>query len=464
MNNTVLTIAGSDSSGGAGIQADLKAFESVGIHGATVITCITAQNSKGVSAIEPLDSKIIESQLDSVLEDLRPMVIKTGMLYSSEIVKLLCQRLERYRGELPENKTVKLVVDPVLVSTSGSTLTRTSVHDDYIHFIETLKTDLFPIATIITPNLPEASELLGYPVNTLDDMKIACRDLMKLGSQYVLLKGGHRIQVDNIKFKDKAVDLLYSDNKGYKIYKAKYIDKIVHGTGCTFASAIAGYLAKEVDIETAVGLAKELVSSGIKNSLKTGEGIDSMNLQNKSNLNPEMLDIILEITNSKNELLALLVPSIIPEVGTNIGYSIPGAKDLKDICALTGRLIRVGDGVGCLGKAEFGASKHVGRIILAAMRFDEKTRSAMNIKYRVEMINICQQLRFKIGSFSRENEPEEVSSMEWGTQQAIELLGFVPDIIFDTGGLGKEPMIRILGTNPKNVIEKLKKVVKKLER
>jgi hydroxymethylpyrimidine/phosphomethylpyrimidine kinase len=461
-----LTIAGSDSSGGAGVQADLLAFNATGVHGASVITCVTAQNSKGVQKIEPLSLDIISAQLASVLEDLRPMVIKTGMLYSSEIVKLVAEKIGNYRKNLTQDRQIILIVDPVLVATSGSNLTETE--SKYDLFIETLKSELFPKATLITPNLPEASALLGWEVKTLEDMRTACKELKEFGSLYVLLKGGHRVQVigaktaetaENVKFKGKAIDILYGDGDNYRIYTAEYHNKSVHGTGCSFASAISGYLARGLTLEVAVEMAKDLVTSGIIHSSSIGDGIDCINITEKDLQNDQQFKIIVSVTRSTNRLLEILKPDLIPEVGINIGYAKENAQALSDICALTGRIVRVGNRAGCMGLAEFGASKHVGRIILAAMKHDDEKRCAMNIKYRQEILETCKHLDYSLGSFSRKNEPKDASSMEWGTCVAIEQLGYVPDIIYDTGGIGKEPMIRVLGRNPDEVINKVEQII-----
>ena len=147
-------------------------------------------------------------------------------------------------------------------------------------------------------------------------------------------------------------------------------------------------------------------------------------------------------------------------MGINIGFAIPEAKTLDDVCALEGRLVRVGESIGYLGGFKFGASKHIARIILTTMKFDSNYRSAINIRYSPEILEMCSSLNFTIGTFDWVKEPEQTTTMAWGTEFAIKKLGNVPDIIFDTGGLGKEPMIRILGKDPKDVLKKLEQIVK----
>ena len=221
-------------------------------------------------------------------------------------------------------------------------------------------------------------------------------------------------------------------------------------------------MAKGYQVPEAVKNAKELITRGIRDSFPIGKGIDVMDFVSIVHSNGDQDQIIHQITLAADELTQILKPYFVPEVGINIGYAKSSAKTKRDICALTGRLVRVGEGVRYLGNAEYGASKHIARIILTVMKKDRKIRCAMNIKYRPEIIKVCGKLRFSIGTFSRSVEPEEASTMEWGTKAAIEELGFVPDLIFDTGGIGKEPMIRILGKDPQDVLKKVKKIVKNI--
>lgn len=452
-----LTIAGSDSSGGAGIQADLKSFTIAGVHGASVITCITAQNTKGVQKIEPLSQEIIKAQLESVLFDLRPIAIKTGMLYSSDIVELIVEKLIEYNDEIHMKDKLILVVDPVLITTTGAELTDTKKLSG---FLNTLKNKLFPISTIITPNLIEASKLLGWEVKSYDDMIKASKELYKFGSRYVLLKGGHRILKSNIDKdgdKDSAIDVLY--NGEIQLFKAPKLAKDIHGTGCSFASLITGYLALGHDITNAVENAKKIITDGIVNSINIGDGVEVINPPSQVFQDIERYQIVSDLKLSLKQLLNVLKIDFVPEVGINIGYALPNAKSREEICALNGRIIRVGTGIDYLGQLEFGASKHVARIILTIMNFNKEFRSALNIKYKPEYIELCKKLGFSIGTFDRDSEPDDVSSMEWGTKTTIENLGYIPDIIYDTGGIGKEPMIRILGRDPGDVINKLRKIM-----
>jgi hydroxymethylpyrimidine/phosphomethylpyrimidine kinase len=292
-------------------------------------------------------------------------------------------------------------------------------------------------------------------------MMNACSELYKFGSQYILLKGGHATEKGDENFENYVIDFLY--NGDFQTLKSPRIKKEVHGTGCTFASLIAGYLAKDFNVPKAVEQAKQLITEGIRNSLNVGDGIEVVNVSPKMGFRIGDDEIITSVSQAADELTMILKPNFIPEVGINIGYAKESAQSSEDICALTGRLVRVGEKVDYLGYAEFGTSKHIARIILAAMDKDSKIRSALNIKYRPEIVQVCKELAFLVGEFDRTIEPQDVSSMEWGTKTVIDELGEVPDIIYDSGGLGKEPMIRILGEDPKNVLQKLKKITNSIK-
>ncbi len=251
----VLTIAGSDSGGGAGIQADLKAFSALGVYGASVITAVTAQNTHTVSAIHPIPNDVIAAQIDAVLTDIAIHAIKVGMLGSVDIIETVAQALSRY-------PTIPLVVDPVMISKSGSALLP-------MNAVAALKQQILPRAYLITPNLPEAAALVGLDEpTTIDGMYALLPKLHELGAKHVLLKGGH-LEGDN-----DAVDLL-SDGKHVQAYRAKRINtQNTHGTGCTLSSAITALLAKHLSLDAAVSQAKVYLSESIASAdqLDVGSG------------------------------------------------------------------------------------------------------------------------------------------------------------------------------------------------
>ncbi|HEV8595573.1 MAG TPA: bifunctional hydroxymethylpyrimidine kinase/phosphomethylpyrimidine kinase, partial [Thermoplasmata archaeon] len=226
---TALTIAGSDSGGGAGVQADLKSFAAIGVHGCSVITCVTAQNTVGVDSIFPLPVREIRAQLRAVTSDIRIHAAKTGMLYSADIVRAVA-------ADLP--KRAPLVVDPVMVATVGASLRARGFRDALVE-------RLLPRATLVTPNLYEASELAGFPVDTLAAMRRAAVAIREAGSRAVLVKGGH--------LKGSVVDLLY-DGRFHEFRGPRFRTEL-HGSGCALASSITAYLALGKSLRAAVGAA-----------------------------------------------------------------------------------------------------------------------------------------------------------------------------------------------------------------
>ncbi len=429
---SALTIAGSDSGGGAGIQADLKSFAAVGVHGCSVLTCITAQNTRAVESIYPLPVAEIKSQLHAVLSDFDVRAAKTGMLYSSEIVKIVAQKLRR--------QDIPVVVDPVMIATVGDALQGKD-------FKTALIRHLIPKADLVTPNLFEAGQLAGIEVETVEDMRVAAKTIRDLGAHSVLVKGGH--------LKGRLVDLLYHGGKFTEMTGYRF-PKELHGSGCTLAASIAAYLAKGLALKPAVEAGRCRVATGFQTSYRPGKGVEVIN----SHFRPDRFEVWREVTNAANELARILKIDFVPEVGINIGYAIEGASSHEDICALVGRLHRVGHGLKVSSSSDFGASKHIARIILASMSFDPAYRSAANLKYTEKNLRAAKRAGLRMGTFSRKEQPKGTSTMEWGTKQAIEELGRMPDLIFDLGDIGKEPMIRVLGKNPKDVVRKIRLIVR----
>jgi len=253
MSNTpprVLAIAGSDSGGGAGIQADLKTMLALGVHGMTVICAVTAQNSLGVQGYWEMPPEAVRAQLDSVLEDIGAQAIKTGMLASTEIVRTVSGRLA--------DVDAPVVVDPVAVSKHGDSLLSAGA-------LEALKAGLLPLATVVTPNLFEAELLTGLTISDEKSMLAAARQIAALGPRWVLIKGGHR--------PGNPIDLLFGDDHIIRVPGARISSRHTHGTGCTLASAIASHLAMGADVPAAVELAKEFVTGAIDGGFPLGVGI-----------------------------------------------------------------------------------------------------------------------------------------------------------------------------------------------
>jgi hydroxymethylpyrimidine/phosphomethylpyrimidine kinase len=252
----VLTIAGSDSGAGAGIQADLKTFAALGVYGVSVITAITAQNTVGVRAVQEISPDVIAAQLDAVAEDFSIAAVKTGMLSSAAIIETVVAGLRRHALS-------RLVVDPVMIAKSGDRLLREDA-------VDTLRRRLLPLAAVVTPNIPEAEVLAGIAIRTQSDRVAAGRAIMKLGAHAVVIKGGHSDE-------DPIVDLLV-DSEGVHEYRAARIATgSTHGTGCTFSAAIAAALGRDEDLATAVGEARAYLSRALDQAPGLGHGHGPLN-------------------------------------------------------------------------------------------------------------------------------------------------------------------------------------------
>jgi hydroxymethylpyrimidine/phosphomethylpyrimidine kinase len=245
-----LTIAGSDSGAGAGIQADLKTFAAFGVYGTSAITAITAQNTVRVTRVLALDPALVGAQIDAIIDDIGTHALKTGMLANAAIIDLVAQKIRQHRLN-------NLVVDPVMVATSGDLLIKKNA-------VTALRSKLIPLATVVTPNLPEAEELTGRPLRGWKDIEEAARRIVDLGARSVVIKGGHR--------QGPAVDLFFDGKKIQALNAPRIRTKNIHGTGCTFSAAIAAELAKGESLDGAVRSAKKYITAAIRAGFKVGGG------------------------------------------------------------------------------------------------------------------------------------------------------------------------------------------------
>jgi hydroxymethylpyrimidine/phosphomethylpyrimidine kinase len=257
MKGRVLIVAGSDSGGGAGIQADIKAVTAMNGFAATAITALTAQNTMGVHGVVPVDSAFIAQQIEVVLTDIGADALKTGMLHSAEVIATVAATLRKYAPDVP------LVVDPVMVAKGGHRLLLTDAET-------ALRDTLLPMAALLTPNLPEAEVLVGFPVRVEADMKRAAEKLVSLGARAVLMKGGHLEG-------DRVVDLLFHDGKIDRFEEARIQSRNTHGTGCTLASATAAGLAQKMSLYDSVARARSYVRKAIETAPGFGQGHGPLN-------------------------------------------------------------------------------------------------------------------------------------------------------------------------------------------
>ena len=449
---SVMTIGGSDCSGGAGVQADIKTFSALGVYGTSVVTAITAQNSYGVQTKQEVPVELVRAQIESVMSDkgLCADYAKTGMLYSSAMIEVVAKELKRYK--LP------FVLDPVMKAGSGGLLLKDNA-------LKTLIKLLLPICTVITPNVPEASVISGLNIRTKEDVAEAALRLHEMGAAAVIIKGGH---LEHEIAAGRATDLLYDAE--FKEISSEYVKLkkgiIVHGAGCSFSAALAAELAKGNTFHDAALSAKKFVHDAIR----CGEEVSDLiivdqvhGLREDANrywVLKNVTEAVRMLKNTPN------FKNLIPEVGTNIGMAIADAESEHDVAAIDGRIITTKDGIhaGCV---DFGVSNHVARLILAMMKHDKRKRSAINVKYSKELIDVCKEFGLAIASFARDKEPVNVKTMEWGVMDAIRNFSVdekAPDVIYDLGAVGKEPMIRIFGDTAVEVAGRVKTIVEGVEK
>ena len=250
-----MTIAGSDSGGGAGIQADLKTFAALGVYGTSVLTAITSQNTLGVTGVHEVPVEMVASQIEAVISDIGTDAVKTGMLFSSDIIETVARELNHFRVN-------RLVVDPVMVAKSGDRLLREDA-------VDAMRRSLLPFAIVVTPNIAEAETLADMKIESVTDARRAADKIVGMGAKSVVVKGGH--------LPGPPVDLFYDGSQALEFTAPRIDTPNTHGTGCTFASAIAAGLAKGMDVVDAVAGAKEYVTEAIRHSLHIGQGRGPLN-------------------------------------------------------------------------------------------------------------------------------------------------------------------------------------------
>jgi hydroxymethylpyrimidine kinase / phosphomethylpyrimidine kinase / thiamine-phosphate diphosphorylase len=432
-----LTIAGSDSSGGAGIQADLKTFAALGVYGASVITSVTAQNTREVTGIYDLPPEFITLQLDTVVRDLAIDAIKTGMLSNPAIIHAVSEHLESLGVE-------KLVVDPVMVAKGGAALLRKEAEAELVQ-------KLLPLAYIVTPNLGEAEVLAGMSIHDLKDMEQAARRIHAKGPRHVVVKGGH--------LEGPPVDVFF-DGRRFQYFSGERIEtRSLHGTGCTFASAIAAELAKGAEVAEAVGNAKAYITTAIRLGEPIGRGFGPTHHFGDLYRQAARYDILLQLEEALAQLRAGRIAALIPEVQSNLGLALPHATTPQEVAAWKGRIVQVGEDICPVGDLRFGAPRYIAAIILTAMRFDPRCRSAMNIRYSQDILQACQAANLRVAQCSCEDGPVGVKNREhstfiWGVAEVIQGMGIVPDIIYNLGGVSEEAMVRVIGHDALEVARK----------
>lgn len=419
---SVLAIGGSDSGGGAGIQADIKTFSSLGVHGTSVITAVTAQNTRGVVDVFGMTPEQVSCQLDAVLGDFRIGWAKTGMLHSASIVRAVAERLRK--------SEVSLVLDPVMEAEAGGILLGRSS-------LDALRDELLPLASVVTPNIYEAEALTGIRVADMTSAEEAGRAILDMGARAVIITGGHL----------DCTDLLVGDDEVHCIAGPRS-EGGNHGVGCTYSASLTAFLSIGKSIQDAAALAKSFAQASVASSVNVGHGVPPVDQAALIRQDADRFRVVSNLELAVSMLLnepAIL--EMIPEVGMNIGMAAQDASSSMDVAAVEGRLVRAGSRIHRSGCIRFGISRHIARVILAAMRFDPGVRASMNMMLAEPALTSAESMGLEIGSFDRRDEPTGEKTMSWGISWAILERGSVPDLIWDGGGHGKEPMIRLLGTD-----------------
>lgn len=432
-----MTIAGSDSGGGAGIEADLKTFAALGVFGTCAITAITAQNTQGVYELCPVPPRVVKRQIEVVLEDIPIKEAKTGMLYSKAIMEVVAEVIDHYG--------LRVVVDPVFRAGTGDLLIREKDK-------EALIKKVIPRALVVTPNKPEAEDIAQLKIQRVDDMKEAAKRVAKLGAGAVVVKGGHLEGAT-------VVDVLYYEGE-FKTFTKPRVEVKTHGGGCTFSAAIAAYLAHGYSVVEAITKAEQFMQDAIVFSLKVGRGRVPVNpmapLYNEAEKSQvlENVSTAVRMVEGSPETLPYIA-----EVGTQVAMALPYAWTQQHIAAVEGRIVKFCGSAKAVGSVRFGASSHLARILLTVMKHSPTLRAALNLHYNPSLVEAFRKLGFAVSSFDRKLEPSHVKEVEggtlvWGTEEAIRAVGKVPDVIYDLGEVGKEPMIRVLGASAINTVEK----------
>ena len=433
---TVLIIAGSDPGAGAGLQQDLKVTTLLGAYGLTVVTALTVQNSQGVRAVHPVAPEVVAAQLEAVLSDFPVAAVKVGMLATPALVRTVAERLK--------GLDAPLVLDPVLAAGGGFPLLEEAG-------VAALKEELFPLTHLLTPNAPEAARLAGLEVRTAFDLEEAARRLQDMGPRWVLAKGGH--------LPGEPVDVLTDGKNVYHLPGVRLAAPNHHGSGCLLASACAAGLAQGLSVPETVNRARGLTAQALKYGLPLGRGAGPVNPYAPFARDLARLEVLAALQSAAARLEKEGIEPLIPEVMSNLGYATPYPEGPQDVAAFPGRIMQGPQGLLIPAPPAFGASRHISAVILTAMTTHPELRSAMNVKFFDGLDDLAPLLHLRVASFDRGAEPPEVkaregSTLAWGVASVLKPGEPPPDLIYDRGEFGKEPMIRILGPTPMSVAEK----------
>lgn len=409
-----LTIAGSDSGGGAGMQTDLKTFAALGVYGTSVITALTAQNTRGVHGIHSVPATFIVCQLEAVLSDIPVQAAKTGMLGEATAIKEVARMLTKHR-------LASLVVDPVMVAQSGDALLAQDA-------ISVLRDKLLPLALLVTPNLPEAGVLLDREITSLEQMETAARDIHLLGPRYVLVKGGHLPG-------EKMVDVFYDGKDTHHLSVAKIKTSHTHGTGCTYAAAVTAYLARGHTPLEAVHLAKNFITTAIRHGLCVGQGYgptDPMGGLRRElaerRVSEELCHAFLTLQTTPGAA-KLLAPGV-----SNLYFCLEEASTTKDLAAFPAPFFVCDGQIRAAAGPVFGHQSWAADLLLSIHRQNARIRSLLVLRFAEEALEASEVLGWALGKLGELELPE------------------LPCIVMGRGGPSEESFIGLLGSSPAELV------------
>ena len=420
-----LTIAGSDSGGGAGVQADLKTMEALDTFATSAITNVTAQNTVGVESIHPIPVEEVKAQIEAIRGDFELQAVKTGMLGVEPVVETVAS----YAADMD----VPFVVDPVMIATSGDRLLDRDAEVAY--------EELISESAVVTPNADEAKILTDIPIEDRDSMRTAGERLVEMGAETALIKGGH------VGDEHVVRDVIVTQDDVTTLEHARVDSDATHGSGCTLSSAIAARLAHGEEIPNAIKFGVTFMTRAIRYSLDVGEGPGTVHhlsdIRERSARQPtqETVESVVQ------QLVSAEVSSIVPEVGMNVVGATPYAEQPEEIVAVEGRIAQTMDGIRTTRGTRFGASSHVARFLLSAREHDPDLRFAANLRFDDAIERALEEVDAKVVEIDRTNEPEpeeEGSTMGWAAERAFGQSETTPAIVFDRGDVGKEPITRLL--------------------
>lgn len=442
----ILTIAGSDSGGGAGIQADLKTITMLGGYGASVITALTAQNTKAVTGIHAPSAKFVAKQLSTVLADIKVDAAKTGMLFSAPIIKALASVLKEV--DFP------LVVDPVCVATSGAKLLK----DDAV---EAMVEHMFPLADLLTPNIPETELFTGMAIGGREDIFSAARLLLKMGPKAVLIKGGH---TDSLAITDWFVT---PGAEPIPFMQQRVDTNATHGTGCTLSAAIATWLGQGVEMGPAILRAQEYLNLALRAGYSLGEGGGAPNHLAPWIKEKARRDVLALVDDLGRKMVATSgLRAILPRGRANAAMALPYAGSLEDVAGFSGGFVTTARGqVSVVGYPEFGASVRTASVLLAAVRLMPEIRCVLALGAGPKVQQALELLRVSIAWMARDAKPDYIEGEdgefeEWGAFNAVRdhEEGDAVGAVGDPGGVGYEPVIYILAKDMPGLMARVRAI------